>query len=276
LEAEMNQITDRDIDIITALAKLRALNTDQITWLFFGSPITARARLLVLERRKLIQRIHPLENHHSAWGYWTLARGGLGLRELNPCPITLSPILAEHQLGLNWVYCRLVGQGGNLTSKVVWEDGSMFRFESGSERIRPDARVMTGARTVLVEYDRRTKSMPVVNRNLWAYWKWLANDLPPDPTTLLYSVPDVPRAQAIIEEWYRLQNRFEASFGIMRLGKILERVRFLSARHSNTADAIREKLGLPKAETKVDRRQDGSFQGQSAPQSPTQSGYVQD
>jgi hypothetical protein len=138
LAALAARLTARDRWLLRMLHEHRVLTTTQITWLAFGTPRAATARLLALYQLRAIDRFRPLTATGSAPLHFVLDEAGayllaaedditpgqLGYRRDRALAIALSPHLA-HTTGTNSVFCALAAQGreaGDAALTCWWSE----------------------------------------------------------------------------------------------------------------------------------------------------------
>src|SRR6266540_4285912 len=78
LAALAARLTLRDRELCRLLAEHRVLTTDQVAALLFGSPVTARHRLLVLARLGVVERFRPLLAYGDGSAPWHYVLGPAG------------------------------------------------------------------------------------------------------------------------------------------------------------------------------------------------------
>ena len=138
LAALAARLTARDRWLLRMLHEHRVLTTTHITWLAFGTPRAATARLLALYQLRAIDRFRPLVPSGSAPLHFVLDEAGayllaaedgitpgqLGYRRDRALAIALSVQLA-HATGTNSVFCALAAHGrqaGNAALTCWWSE----------------------------------------------------------------------------------------------------------------------------------------------------------
>src|SRR5450755_160232 len=138
LAALAARLTARDRWLLRMLHEHRVLTTTHITWLAFGTPRAATARLLALYQLRAIDRFRPLPASGSAPLHFVLDEAGayllaaedgitpgqLGYRRDRALAIALSVQLA-HATGTNSVFCALAAQGreaGDAALTCWWSE----------------------------------------------------------------------------------------------------------------------------------------------------------
>lgn len=210
------QLTSRDRAIVERISQLRVVETQQIAWLFFKRFEAACNRLNRLAKAGFLRRVKPGGRAtRSFWCAGPEARKRLGARVSG----FGSLFAIEHQVGLNWVYCFLVGSGERRARSIQWKDGYGLKYPAADSWIRPDAVIesVRNKTTVMLEYDNDSKSLPRIRENLSNYLSWWRMNPSDHPCVLFYVVCSETRGKAIQEEWLDLSggtSRLELDWAI--------------------------------------------------------------
>jgi hypothetical protein len=168
-------LTDRDRYICSLLSEHRVLTTDQIAAVAFDSPISARHRLSMLYRLRVLDRFRPFRRVGTAPNHWVLdavgamvvaAERGVEVEDLHwrrdrALGLAGSAQLA-HRVGVNGFFCSLLGAARRTDDAELrlWWPERRCRATWG-EVVRPDAYgVWTEAGTEVaffLEHDRGTE-----------------------------------------------------------------------------------------------------------------------
>ncbi|MEU1984415.1 replication-relaxation family protein [Nocardia sp. NPDC019395] len=144
------RLTARDRWILRMLHEHRVLTTTQLADLAFPSLVTARRRLALLHRYRVVDRFRPLRTHGTAPGHWVLAPSGaavvaaeagievrhLRYRREHALAIAHSLQLA-HTIGVNeWFTALATAPGAGRV--LAWSSETRCRRLWG-DLVRPDA-----------------------------------------------------------------------------------------------------------------------------------------
>ncbi len=169
-------LTDRDRYICSLLSEHRVLTTDQIAAVAFDSPISARHRLSMLYRLRVLDRFRPFRRVGTAPNHWVLdavgamvvaAERGVEVEELHwrrdrALGLADSTQLA-HRVGVNGFFCSLLGAARRADDAELrlWWPERRCRATWG-EVVRPDGYGVwaDAGREVafFLEYDRGTET----------------------------------------------------------------------------------------------------------------------
>ena len=224
--AAASHLTERDRWLVRLVGEHRVLTTDQLAALGFGSLTTARHRLSVLVRLKVLRRFRPHPETGSAPWHYLLGPVGAALlgaedrdekkwapqvRADRQIALERSQRLA-HMTGRNWVFISLAAhaqQAGGQLREWLNEAQAADRYEhravvNSGDRWRlphPDGAATWGQDgrevTFLLEYDTGTEHLPVLAGKLDGYQvlaaglAWTGDPCPP----LLFCFPSPRREQ---------------------------------------------------------------------------------
>ncbi len=191
-------LTDRDRDLVRLVAVHRVLTTDQLAALGFGNITTARHRLSVLVRLRMLRRFRPHPPTGSAPWHYVLGPVGaamLGVEDRDEhrwaphvrtdrqLSLERSPLLG-HMTGRNWFFVALARHarehGGELrkwlneTETVASYEHAPTRQDDRARLPRPDGAGIWAedGREVsfLLEYDTGTEHLGVLAGKLDGYY----------------------------------------------------------------------------------------------------------
>uniref|UniRef100_UPI001EF6320D replication-relaxation family protein n=1 Tax=Frankia sp. Cj3 TaxID=2880976 RepID=UPI001EF6320D len=191
LVALAGRLTARDRWLIAMVHEHRVLTSRQITALAFNSERVARARLTVLYRQRVFDRVRPHAGHgrQSALGHYLLGPAGapilaaqtglsvaeLGWRRDSAATLAHSPRLA-HQVGVNAVFTALAHASRPLPATqglMVWWS-ERRTAEVWGDLVRPDGyghwqQSAVGGVEFHLEYDTGSEALDRVAGKLDGY-----------------------------------------------------------------------------------------------------------
>lgn len=200
-------MSDRDWDVLETLDEVRLLTLDQMQSLYFDSYESVRKYLYRKRKEGWIEVIRPFHTFRGP-GYWRLSSKSYQALGKNPRPQRLSMYTLDHQIGLNWIYCKLRNKQPKKECSFLWEDGTRFHLEftdygGQTKRIFPDAKLslLNQSDTFLIEYDASTKSVERLRGDLDCYTLWAQECHSGVDYYVIYVVQDETRKELIQNLW---------------------------------------------------------------------------
>src|SRR6266511_4357496 len=216
LAALAARLTLRDRELCRLLAEHRVLTTDQVAALLFGSPVTARHRLLVLARLGVVERFRPLLAYGDGSAPWHYVLGPAGAAVLaaeqatperpgwrrdRALAIAHSQRLG-HLVGVNGFFAALAGHARHHpdAALAVWLSERQCAARWGHV-VRPDGygRWQHAAQAVefFLEYDNGTEPLTRVLAKLHGYAELAAALHPAALAPVLLWLPGPGRETAL-------------------------------------------------------------------------------
>jgi hypothetical protein len=213
------RLTERQLEMLAALARHRALTRDQLTGLFFGSKRRCQAALSQLKRLGLIRYVTYLPQPLAGSGpraYLLTAAGAdvaaqvtginrkvLGLRTART---GRSFLHINHTLAINDFYVGLHVAIRQIHGGMGWvdEDGvRSYYSRNGKPTLTPDgaAEIRVEQKNVraFIEIDRGTERRLWLQAKFLRYLRHLAGRIGADRFHILFVVPDAAREATVRE-----------------------------------------------------------------------------
>ncbi len=211
------RLTERQVEMLAALARHRALTRDQLTGLFFGSKRRCQAALSQLKQLGLIRHVIYLPQPLAGAGpraYLLTAAGAdvaahvtgtnrkvLGLRAART---GRSFLHINHTLAINDFYVGLRVAIRQIHGGLRWvdEDGlRSYYSRNGKPTLTPDgaAEIRVGQKSVraFIEIDRGTERRLWLQAKFQRYLRHLAGRVGADRMHILFVVPDAAREATV-------------------------------------------------------------------------------
>ena len=211
------RLTKRQVEMLAALARHRALTRDQLTVLFFGSKRRCQAALSYLKQLGLVRHVIYLPQPLAGAGpraYLLTAEGAgvaaqvtginrkvLGLRAART---GRSFLHINHTLAINDFYVGLHASIRQIHGWLGWvdEDGlRTYHSRHGKPTLTPDgaAEINVEGRNVraFIEIDRGTERRLWLQAKFQRYLRHLAGRVGADQMHILFVVPDPAREASV-------------------------------------------------------------------------------
>ncbi len=212
-----HRLTQRQVEMLAALAQHRALTRDQLTALFFGSKRRCQAALAHLKHLGVIRHVIYLPQPLAGSGpraYIPTAEGArvsAQITGINRKVLSLraartgrSFLHINHTLAINDFYVQLVSATRKAGLRLMWvgqDEAISYYAKNGKPTLTPDgaAEVIFGERSVRahIEIDRGTERRPWLEAKVRRYLKYQAGRAGADQFHILFVVPGAAREVSV-------------------------------------------------------------------------------